>query len=203
MYRGCQSDASQIQENCQAEPGHCTVCTGNGCNVHDRSRRPTLDCVYCNRTNDCAYGQMPESMITAACHNDVLFKRSETCYIDRTLTGVHRGCTLDVRRSDNWCNDRESCTMCTGNQCNRKNAFPQLCYKCNGTGCEQEQNETSLIVCPGIFGRGRAGCYTNVKGKSKLECAIAYIKFASFLYSFSRRSQRGPRLLQWSHRPTD
>lgn len=167
MYRGCQSDFNETNSHCRSHPELCKLCEGNGCNDHDRTRKPTLNCVYCNRTDDCEYGQLPMSMIIRTCRADVLFPQNETCFINRAnrINGVSRGCTLDIDQTDRWCKDNGNCTQCAGDKCNRENAFPLHCHKCIGSGCDAKQNQTTSIVCPGIFGRLRTGCYTNVTGR--------------------------------------
>lgn len=185
MYRGCKSDRSVAQNECQLHPAWCKQCKGNGCNTHDRTTKPTLTCLYCNRTIECLYGQMPSSSIVQPCHNHVLFNQHESCFIHRSARGVSRGCTLDIEGDDRWCSSNGNCTQCPDNKCNRENAFAQRCYQCSGPDCVQISNESTAIDCPGIFGRPRAGCYTNFKGayfeiltQQKIEFTI-YFNFCS------------------------
>lgn len=169
MYRGCKSDSSDLQNECHLHPERCKVCKGDGCNAHDRTKKPTMSCVFCNRTQDCAYGQMPMSMITQSCRNKVLFAQTESCYIERTATGVRRGCTLDIDDNDRWCKGSGNCTLCDENKCNRENAYQQRCHECSGPSCAAAQNQSTSNICLGIFERTKAGCYTNVKGKLNFE----------------------------------
>lgn len=163
------------------------MCNENGCNAHDRTRKPTLNCVFCNRTEECTFGQMPMSMIVRSCRNQVLFNEYESCFTNRTATGVIRGCTLDVDDNDHWCRDGlTSCSSCISNKCNRENAFLQFCHQCSGHECSATQNGSSSIMCSGIFERPRAGCYTYIRGKFhwmlNAHISVALIELNTFFF---------------------
>lgn len=56
----------------------CIKCGTTGCNNVARVKPPTLSCVNCDKSNECAFGQ--DKSTATACKNDVPFGSEETCY---------------------------------------------------------------------------------------------------------------------------
>ena len=77
------SDSTETRLRCDPHDpnakGVCIQCNESGCNSMPKIRKPTLSCVHCDHTKECAFGHVNES--THHCSNDVLFGSKESCYI--------------------------------------------------------------------------------------------------------------------------
>lgn len=58
--------------------GICITCTEPGCNGEPRVKPPTLSCVQCDKSIECAFGQ--NNTQTVQCKNDIPFGSEENCY---------------------------------------------------------------------------------------------------------------------------
>lgn len=82
MYRGCISDNTKQRMLCDEETpnkeGICKKCSESGCNDMPRSKSPSISCVHCDKSLECAYGQNETNLI--ACKGDIKFGTEESCY---------------------------------------------------------------------------------------------------------------------------
>lgn len=86
MYRGCITDASDHRLLCEGDfnkTGVCRKCSETACNNLPKIRSPSLSCVHCNKSEECAFGQDMKNEMP--CKNSVLFGVDELCYIDYNL----------------------------------------------------------------------------------------------------------------------
>uniref|UniRef100_A0A1B0CYG3 DUF753 domain-containing protein n=1 Tax=Phlebotomus papatasi TaxID=29031 RepID=A0A1B0CYG3_PHLPP len=165
-YRGCRSDTSEGNTQCNAAGDQCIKCTdSNGCNNQPAVRSPTLSCIKC-AANDVACLWGFSSAAAQACVNDVWLGSEETCFRVQSGSSAIRGCTLD---SPNDCPESSSaCTRCTGNACNTATYKRQQCLLCSTTAtgqdnCGSEPEEYNALECSGDDQTYESrGCYVSV-----------------------------------------
>lgn len=79
IYRGCLTDNTEARLLCGKDDGdHCVKCETTGCNDVPRIRSPSLSCITCNQTDECAFGHRKKS--ATDCVNDVKLGSYESCY---------------------------------------------------------------------------------------------------------------------------
>lgn len=80
MYRGCLADNDEHRALCDEEnpykKGSCIKCGEFGCNNEPKVKPPSLSCIKCDKSEECAFGQVE----TTPCQNEVLFGFKESCY---------------------------------------------------------------------------------------------------------------------------
>lgn len=88
IYRGCLTDTSDHRLLCEkADPNKsdlCLKCTGTGCNNEAKIRPPSISCVQCDKSVECAFGQDKKN--ATKCKTDVSFGDEESCYTHYSLS---------------------------------------------------------------------------------------------------------------------
>lgn len=83
MFRGCLSDATNERLLCERvneyENGTCVKCNTTGCNNQSKFREPTLSCMNCTGSDDCAFG-LESLNFPYVCEKQILFGDEETCF---------------------------------------------------------------------------------------------------------------------------
>lgn len=69
----------EIKKQCESGKAKCVQCDGNGCNDAPKRKMPTLSCIQCDRSAECAFGQ--KHIEPTPCQSDVLLGVAESCYV--------------------------------------------------------------------------------------------------------------------------
>lgn len=162
IFRGCLSDASDERLLCERvnehKNGSCVKCNTTGCNNQPKIEKPTLSCMNCTGSQECAFGLISLNA-SVPCKRPVLFGDKETCYTQSTdgivifltlrllfqlfsvnylkILGINvaRGCTLDATYNglaEDWCKEEYGCITCAENNCNHQNGRFSKCVRCEG-----------------------------------------------------------------------
>lgn len=171
IFRGCLTDSTNSRLLCEQDGTTCVKCSLSGCNNQPKFKDPSLSCVKCNDTTDCAYGQNLNA--AEVCQNSVPFAVSESCYmrIVNKTSLVERGCTLDVAtEKENWCTTANDCEICNKSGCNTANVRYHWCIVCsseiNGVCSVITDSNNFIEQCNGDpYPHNMIGCFTMNKGK--------------------------------------
>lgn len=92
VYRGCLADNDVHRALCNennSDNKNCIKCSGSGCNIHyiAKSQPPSISCVKCDTSEDCAFGQNKKN--ATICKNKVPFGVEESCYVHYSLGNLN------------------------------------------------------------------------------------------------------------------
>lgn len=169
MHRGCFSDQSLARSQCDKNDVKCNKCLTDGCNNEPMFKAPTLSCMRCNDSAECAFGA--DNSKRYKCSRGPLFGEVETCYILTTNVSdlVERGCTFDRNSSENfdpkWCENNEHCTQCNSTYCNDENVRFHSCAVCDSISDNDcaNPNDISKFFKPcanSTYPFDKRGCYS-------------------------------------------
>ncbi|XP_055309662.1 uncharacterized protein LOC129573299 [Sitodiplosis mosellana] len=181
IYRGCLTDISDHRLLCEKDKkGLCLKCGETGCNNVAKIRSPSLSCIHCNKSAECAFGH--EKKTATQCKTDVQFGAQESCYIHYSLNGswAERGCTLD--KTNNLFEYMERTESCHNSGCNYKNIIYSKCVSCQSGfdgGCVTiYDNDLDSVIeeCQGQYSYDKRGCYTMLKNETVHRGCIKNLK---------------------------
>lgn len=82
VVRGCLSDSTNESKICKDyeifDHDVCIKCSVTGCNKHSTYRQPTLSCVKCSDSEECAFGENLSK--SSECIKNVSLNDKESCY---------------------------------------------------------------------------------------------------------------------------
>ncbi|XP_031624689.1 prestalk protein-like isoform X2 [Contarinia nasturtii] len=172
MYRGCLTDQSDHRLLCEDDSnkkGACVKCTETGCNNVPKTRPPSLSCVRCGKSEECAFGQDKKNAVP--CSNIVPFGVDESCFIRYNLVDgwAVRGCTNDDDdKTPTFPNNNT--LLCRTSTCNYDNVIRSSCVSCESGlkgKCAEISDEKSLVKqCEGTYPYEYRGCFTIMKNKT-------------------------------------
>lgn len=93
IYRGCLTDTSDHRLLCEKDDPNkkdlCLKCRASGCNNVAKVRPPSLSCIHCDKSAECAFGQ--DKKKATLCKSDVTFGAYESCYTHHSSGGSSFG----------------------------------------------------------------------------------------------------------------
>lgn len=151
------------------QKGVCLKCGETGCNKMAKIGSPSLSCIHCDKSAECAFGQPNVEAIP--CKADVPFGTEESCYVHYYHLGneswAQRGCTIDSKKTFDYKENNENIIFCTEIGCNLENIIHSQCISCESGfdgNCATISDVDGLVKqCKGTYSHDKRGCYTMVK----------------------------------------